>query len=380
LVALLLFAPVPAPAAADEAPKQALPDSWAKPLHWRCIGPANMGGRITALAVVEDDPSTYWAATASGGLVKTTNNGVTFEHQFDKEATVSVGDVCVAPSNKDVVWVGTGENNPRNSASYGDGVYKSTDGGKSWKNVGLRKSFQIGRIVIHPRDPNVVYVGALGRLYGPSAERGLFKTRDGGESWEKVLFIDERTGVIDLRMHPRDPETLIAASWELQRDGFDSWPGREVPRPDGYDGYDPIKKWGPGSGLHKTTDGGKTWKKLTRGLPSSNLGRIGLDWYPKDPNFLYAVIDCEDLGKGPEPLPVYLGAVGEDRDGKARLTQVLPGSPAAKAGLLAGDIITHLGEKPIGAFDQVLDQLRGLKPGQKAALKVARGSEALALE
>ena len=151
-------------------PNFTLPDSWTKAFTWRCIGPANMGGRITAISVFEADPCTYWVATASGGLLKTTNNGVTFEHQFDHEATVSIGDVCVAPSNKNIVWVGTGENNPRNSVSYGDGVYKSTDGGKTWKNMGLKKTFQIGKIVIHPTNPDIVYVGALGRLYGPNED------------------------------------------------------------------------------------------------------------------------------------------------------------------------------------------------------------------
>src|SRR5579885_3160765 len=179
---------------------------WLKSLTWRSIGPANMGGRITALAVYEADPTTYWIATASGGLLKTTNNGVTFEHQFDHEATVSLGDVCVAPSDKNIVWVGTGESNPRNSVSYGDGVYKSTDGGKSWEHMGLKRSFQIGRIRIHPTNPDIVYVGALGRLYGPNEERGLFKTTDGGKTWEKVLFVDDKTGVIDVRLHPVDPD------------------------------------------------------------------------------------------------------------------------------------------------------------------------------
>src|SRR5690349_20338747 len=149
-------------------PHLTLPDSWVKAFTWRSIGPANMGGRITAIAVSEADPSTYWIATASGGLVKTSNNGVTFEHQFDHEGTVSIGDVCVAPSNKDIVWVGTGENNPRNSVSYGDGVYKSTDGGKTWKHMGLSKGYQTGKIVIHPTNPDVVYVGVLGRCYGPN--------------------------------------------------------------------------------------------------------------------------------------------------------------------------------------------------------------------
>jgi S1-C subfamily serine protease/photosystem II stability/assembly factor-like uncharacterized protein len=358
----------------------ALPESWLKTLQWRPIGPANMGGRIVDLAVSSSDPSTFWVATASGGLLKTTNNGVTFEHQFDREATVSIGAVAVAPSDHNIVWVGTGENNPRNSVSYGDGVYKSTDGGKTWKNMGLKKSFQIGRIVIHPQDPNTVYVGALGRLYGPNEERGVFKTTDGGQNWERVLFVDDKTGVIDLIMHPTDPQTLIAATWERQRDGFDSWPGNEVPKPDGYDGYDPIKKWGPGSGLHKTTDGGKSWRKLTAGLPTSNMGRIGLDWYRKDPSIVYAVIDCENIGKGPQPLPVSFGAVGQDIDGKARVVQVIPNSSAARAGIQAGDTIRGIGDKTIGAFDEILDELRTKKPGDKITLKIARGEEQKDLE
>src|SRR5262249_9107250 len=208
-------------------PATATPDTltpgpeWLKPLVWRSIGPANMGGRITALAVYEADPCVYWVATAGGGLLKTVNNGVTFEHQFDKEATVAIGDVAVAPSDKNIVWVGTGEANPPDSVSYGDGVYKSTDGGKTWKNMGLKGSFQVGKIAIHPKDPNVVYVGALGRLYGPNEERGLFKTTDGGANWAKVLYVDDKTGVIDLRMHPTDPETLIVATYERLRDVYD---------------------------------------------------------------------------------------------------------------------------------------------------------------
>ena len=138
---------------------------------------------------------------------------------------VSLGDVCVAPSDKNIVWVGTGEHNPRNSVSYGDGVYKSTDGGKTWKNMGLTKSFQIGRIVVHPTNPDIVYVGALGRLYGPSEERGLYKTSDGGKTWKKVLHIDNKTGVIEVKMNPQDPETLLVAAWERQRDRFDSHAG-----------------------------------------------------------------------------------------------------------------------------------------------------------
>src|SRR5262249_3034585 len=150
-----------------------------------------------------------------------------------------IGTVAVSQSDPKIVWVGTGENNPRNSVSYGDGVYKSVDGGKTWKNMGLQKSFQIGKIVIHPKDPNTVYIGALGRLYGPNEERGLYKTTDGGATWKRILHVDEKTGVIDLAMSPADPNILLAATWERQRDGFDSDLSETVR--DGYNRYDPVK-------------------------------------------------------------------------------------------------------------------------------------------
>lgn len=358
---------------APPAPVGALPEAWVKTLTWRCIGPAAMGGRIVALAVNEADPCTYWVATASGGLLKTTNNGITFEHQFDKETTVSIGDVCVAPSDPNIVWVGTGENNPRNSVSYGDGVYKSTDGGKTWKNMGLQKTFQIGKILIHPKDTNIVYVGALGRLYGPNPERGLFKTTDGGQTWQRVLYVDDKTGVIDMRMHPNDPETLLVATWERQRDEFDSWPGNEVPRADGYDGYDPIKKWGPGSGIFKTTDGGKTFRKITKGLPTSHLGRIGLDWYRKDPNIVFAIVDCAKIGMG--RVPAYLGVQGETIAEGVKLSEVTANSPAARAGLKSGDVVVAIDKKPLKTYEELGTALGDKKPGDKVVLEILRGNE-----
>jgi photosystem II stability/assembly factor-like uncharacterized protein len=351
-----------------------LSSDWISNLSWRCIGPAGMGGRITAFAVFEADPSTYWVATASGGLLKTTNSGITFEHQFDREATVSVGDVCVAPSDRSIVWVGTGENNPRNSVSWGDGVYKSTDGGKSWKNMGLKQSFQIGRVVVHPKDPNTVYVGALGRLYGPNEERGLFKTTDGGQTWQKIHYLDDKTGVIDIALNPADPETLYIATWERQRDEFDSHRG-EPPVADGYDPYDPIKKWGQGSGIFKTTDGGKTFKKLTKGLPTNPLGRIGLDVYRKNPNVVFAIIDCEKIGMGTPPSRVYLGVQGEDATGGAKLTQITENSPAAKAGLKAEDLVVAVDKAEIKSYEPLVDRISAGKAGDKLTLKVRRGKE-----
>lgn len=376
LFVLLLLACLAAAAQEQGGP----PESWRAGLRWRCIGPASMGGRIGSLAVVDQDPSTYWVGTASGGLLKTTNNGVTFEHQFDRETTVSVGDVCVAPSDPNVVWVGTGENNPRNSVSYGDGVYKSTDGGKSWTNVGLRRSFQIGKILIHPKHPDTVYVGALGRLYGESEERGLYKTTDGGKTWQRVLFVDNRTGVQDMRMDPRDPDTLIVAMWDRQRDEFDSHVG-EPPLADGYDGYDPARKWGPGSAIWKTTNAGRTWKKLTRGLPSSHLGRVGLDWYRKDPKIVFAIVDCARIGMGTPPPPQpYLGVIGENTPGGARLNQVIAGGPAQRAGLQEQDVIVAVDERVVPSYDTLLELVRARKVGDPLRLSVSRGTERVSVE
>jgi len=363
--------------AASKDKEIALDPKWLGALTWRSIGPANMSGRIVDLAVVESDPTTYWVATASGGLVKTTNNGVTFIHQFDREATVSIGSVCVAPSDPNIVWVGTGENNPRNSVSYGDGVYKSTDGGKTWKNMGLKKTYQIGKVVIHPKNPNIVYVGAMGRLWGPNEERGVFKTTDGGETWDKVLYVSDKAGVVDMRMHPAEPDTLLAAFWEVQRDGFDSHPGD--PPPEGFNGYDPMKKWGPGSGLYKTADGGKNWRKLTSGLPTCNMGRIGLDFYLKEPNTVFAIIDTEKFGMGDPPksgAAVYAGIFGEDADNGARITRVVDNSPGSKAGLQVDDVVQSIDDKTIKSGEQLTEEIRSRKVGDILKLKLLRDGKA----
>jgi photosystem II stability/assembly factor-like uncharacterized protein len=356
-----------------------LPENVVRTFNWRGVGPANMGGRVTALSVYEADPSCYWVATAGGGLLHTTNNGVTFEHQFDHETTVSIGDVCVAPSDKNIVWVGSGEGLPRNSVSYGDGVYKSTDGGKTWKNMGLKETFQIGKILIHPKDPDIVYVGALGRLYGPNKERGLYKTTDGGKSWKQILYKDENTGIIDMVMHPTDPDTILIATWQRKRDAYDVHLGKDLP--DVYDRYDPVVRFGPHGGIYRTTDGGKTFTKASEGLPTSPMGRVGLDWYRKDPNVCFAIVDCEDIGKGPAPKKKagggrpFTGIIGEDTDKGYQITMVLEDSPAAKADLRVGDIITGIGEKTFKSGDEYRADIAERSVGDKLKLQLLRDGE-----
>ncbi len=361
----------------------AIPDDYIKKMTWRPIGPASMGGRITAIAAVESDPATYFIATASGGLLKTTNNGTTFDHLFDKQGTVSLGDVAVAPSDPKIVWVGTGENNPRNSVSYGDGVYKSTDGGKTWTHMGLRESFQIGKIVIHPTDPNTVYVGALGRLYGANPQRGLFKTTDGGQTWKKVLFVDDRTGVIDFRIDPFDPETLIVGMWERQRDEFDGHfgPSTSWPSPDQ---YGPAVTYGPGGGLFKTSDGGETWKKLTAGktgLPTVKTGRIGIDYSRKTKGLVYAIIDTENVGKGRPVLSVYVGLSTEtEKGGGIRVTFAPEDAPAGKAGIKEDDVIIAIDGKTIANYDDFNAYLVTKKPGEVIKVTVKRDGKEQVIE
>src|SRR6185503_10010678 len=217
--------------------------------------------------------STFYVGAATGGVWKTTNAGTTFEPIFDEQGSTSIGDICIAPSDPNIVWVGTGEPNNRQSSSWGDGIYRSLDGGKTWQNMGLRDTKHIGRVVVDPRDSNIVYVAAVGHLWGRNKERGLFKTTDGGASWTNVLFVNEDTGVIDVAMDPKSPLTLYAAAYQRRRTPF------------GFDGG------GPHSALYKTIDGGAKWVKLTNGLPEGTTGRIGLDIYRGNPNIVYAIIE-----------------------------------------------------------------------------------------
>jgi len=227
-------------------------------LHFRTIGPAVTGGRIHDVEALPDDPSTIYLATASGGIWKSTNKGTTWTPIFDDQPVSTFGDVAIAPSNSQVVWAGTGEQNNRQSTSWGDGVYRSTDGGATWTHVGLEDTRHIGEVIVHPENSAVAYVAALGNLWAASEERGVFKTTDGGENWSRVLFVNEYTGVVEMVMDPSDPNTLYAATYQRLRRAW------------GFNGG------GPGSGIYKTSDGGATWRELTDGLPQGDKGRIGL--------------------------------------------------------------------------------------------------------
>jgi hypothetical protein len=186
-------------------------------LMWRNIGPAIMGGRLTDIEGVPGNPDVVYVAPASGGLWKTTNGGITWTPIFDHQGTISIGDIALEPGNPDVIWVGTGEDNPRNSVSFGDGVYKSTDGGKTWQFMGLRDTERISRIIVHPTNPQIVYVAAIGHAFGPNPERGVFMTTDGGKTWQKVLYTDDRHGASDLEMDPSNPNVLYAGLWHFER-------------------------------------------------------------------------------------------------------------------------------------------------------------------
>lgn len=265
-------------------------------LRFRSIGPALTSGRISDFAVHPTKSSTYYIATSSGGVWKTTNAGTTFQPIFDQESSYSIGCITIDPNNTNILWVGTGENNNQRSVAYGDGVYKSEDGGNSWKNVGLKTSEHIGKIIVDPRNSAVVYVAAIGPLWSEGGERGVYKTTDGGESWEAVLTIDEHTGVTDLIMDPRNPDVLYAAAYQRRRHVFTYVGG------------------GPGSDLYKTEDGGKTWEKANRGLPSVDKGRIGLAISPADPEVLYALVEAQN-GKGGFYCSTNRGASWEKRSG-----------------------------------------------------------------
>jgi photosystem II stability/assembly factor-like uncharacterized protein len=266
-----------------------------KAFTYRNIGPFRMQVRIADVEVpaapARDHLYTIYQAPWIGGVWKSTNNGTTWDPIFDAQSNGSIGDIALSPSQPNIVWVGTGDAFASRSSYAGDGIYKSTDAGKTWKHMGLTDSHHIARIVVHPTDPDTVFVAVLGHLYSTNQERGVFKTTDGGDTWEKVLYFDEKIGVVDLVMNPRDPSVLYAAAYDKVRLPWQMVNG------------------GPGSGVYKTVDGGRTWSKLGGGLPTGRIGRIGLDIYPKNPEILYAIVENVNTKAGAAPPPGPAGRV-----------------------------------------------------------------------
>ena len=252
---------------------QPLDMDYLKEMKARNIGPGGMSGRVTAIDVELNKPAVFYVGTASGGIWKTSNGGVNFTAVFDQEEVANIGALALDPSNQDVIWAGTGEGNPRNSLNGGKGIYKSLDGGRSWKLMGLEDSRHIHRIIVHPGNSDVVYVGAIGSPWGPHPERGVYRTQDGGKSWEQILFVNDLCGVADMVMDPRNPLKLFVAMWEHQR-----WPWF-------------FKSGGEGSGLHMTIDGGDTWTRVTEGLPEGELGRMGLAIARGNSKYVYALVE-----------------------------------------------------------------------------------------
>lgn len=266
--------------AADKKKDEGLTTSTLSGLKFRAVGPALPSGRIGDLAVNPRNPAEYYVAVASGGVWKTTNDGITFEPIFDSQNSYSIGCITLDPNNPHVVWVGSGENNSQRSVAWGDGVYRSSDGGASWTNMGLKSSEHIGKILIDPNDSRIVYVAAQGPLWGPGGERGLYKSTDGGATWKAVLTISENTGVTDVVMDPRDSRVLYAASYQRRRHVWT------------------LINGGPEARVYKSEDAGATWTKLESGLPAGDVGRIGLAISPANPDWLYAVIEAQEKAGG----------------------------------------------------------------------------------
>jgi photosystem II stability/assembly factor-like uncharacterized protein len=248
-------------------------------LRWRSIGPFR-GGRVNGVTGVPGQPSTFYFGSVGGGVWKTTNAGRTWLPIFDSQPVSSIGAVAVAPSNVNVVYVGTGESDMRSQISYGNGMYKSTDAGRTWTHIGLDDTRQIGKVIVDPSNPEVVYVAALGHAYGANPDRGVFRSRNGGTSWEKVLFKSSDVGAIDLAFDPGDPQVIYATLWNTRRPPWSIYP----------------PSYGPGSGVYKSTDGGSNWQQLTRGLPTDGVGRIGIAVAPAQRTRVYAIVDAKEGG------------------------------------------------------------------------------------
>ncbi|MDE2629936.1 MAG: hypothetical protein KGM97_02985 [Alphaproteobacteria bacterium] len=280
--AFALGAVTAAPFASAAAPTTQTPstvdESLFKAMQWRGIGPYR-GGRALAVTGVAGDPYTFYFGAVAGGVWKTTNGGATWSPLTDHTPVSSVGAIAIAPSNHNIIYVGTGEAAPRGDITYGDGVYKSADGGKSWTNIGLKDTRQIGALIVDPNNPDIVLVAALGHAFGPNAERGVFRTTDGGKSWTKVLFKDNQTGAIDVTFDPHNPKIVYASLWQALRQPWSFASG------------------GPGSGLYRSSDGGVSWTRISgNGLPTGILGRIDVSISPVNSERVYAMVEAKDGG------------------------------------------------------------------------------------
>ena len=250
-------------------------------LRWRMIGPFR-GGRVNAVSGVPGQPNTFYFGSVGGGVWKSTNSGRTWAPVFDAQPIASIGAIGVAPSNTNIVYVGSGEADMRSQISYGNGMYKSTDAGKTWAHIGLDNTRQIGRVIVDPKNPNIVFVAALGHVYGANPDRGVYRSRDGGTRWEKVLFKNDNVGAIDLAFDPQNSQIIYATLWNTRRPPWSIYP----------------PSYGPGSGIFKSTDGGNTWQPLANGVPTEGLGHIGLAVAPTNRNRVYAIIDSKDAKAG----------------------------------------------------------------------------------
>lgn len=360
-------------AAAPKAEAEVFRQDQVSRLAWRHIGPVNMSGRVTDF---EASGHTWYIGSAGSGVWKTTNRGTTWTPVFEHEASHSIGDVAVAPANPDIVWVGTGEDNARNSVSWGDGVYKSLDAGKTWKHMGLTDSFQIGHIAIHPEKPEVVFVAALGKLWGPNRQRGIFRTKDGGDTWEHVFFLDEDTGAIDVRFHPKDPKVLWACMYARRRNAFDD--------------NDPEMRFGAKAGLYRSADGGDTWERVTNGLPTCQWGRSGLDVYATNPDTLFMILETERSGwatgtekstGGGGSSAAFLGVQTEEVEGSGlQVTTVSEGGPAAEAGIQDDDVLLALGDADLATARDLSAAIRAAKVGDKLTVRLRRGGDEQTLD
>jgi len=279
------------------------PGTLAAMFPWREVGPANPGGRIVDIEGVESRPQIIYIGTATGGVWKTVNAGITWQSLFDDQPIASVGDIGLSRSNPDVLYVGTGEANNRNSSPWGAGVFKSSDGGATWTFVGLEDTRHIGRVVVHPTNPDIVYVAALGHLWGTNDERGVYKTTNGGQTWDKVLFLNDRTGITDLTMDPEDSDILYAAAHERLRDRYDTG--------------DPVDQWGPEAGIYVSRNGGVDWTRSAEGLPTIEMGRIGIDAARSQAGTVYAQVSV-DPSAAPEGESA--GPLHRNRDGIFKTT------------------------------------------------------------